>query len=30
VLAPGTRRQADQLNHDWIAQYRAMGARRAR
>ncbi len=24
VLAPGTRRQADQLNHDWIAQYRAM------
>jgi trehalose 2-sulfotransferase len=23
VLAPGTRRQADQLNHDWIAQYRA-------
>src|SRR5579859_3000789 len=24
VLAPGTRRQGDRINHDWIAQYRAM------
>jgi LPS sulfotransferase NodH len=24
LLAPGTRRQADRLNHDWIAYYRAM------
>jgi LPS sulfotransferase NodH len=24
ALAPGTRRQADQLNHDWIAEYRAL------
>ena len=23
-LVPGTRRQADQLNYDWIARYRAM------
>jgi LPS sulfotransferase NodH len=24
VIAPGTRRQAEQLNHDWIALYRAI------
>jgi LPS sulfotransferase NodH len=24
VLPPGTRRQANQLNHEWIAQFRAM------
>jgi trehalose 2-sulfotransferase len=24
VIAPGTRRKADQLNDDWIARYRAI------